>query len=182
MQRFLKLSFLLFLFSIHAIYKTHTQTHTLYYYSVLSNLRRQMSFCFTLQTVAVWCYHPLQSSSGQLGDVDETSAWTCLFLLFHSGSFVRSAANSEWGLGCKASEHAPRASASQLQSRLKRAAMQASNSRVTVFPPAERNSFQCDFICAACMHIYEGLFSSDWHNKSIFLLQHCKCTGWFSRR
>lgn len=21
------------------------------------------------------------------------------------------------------------------------------------------------------MHIYEGLFSSDWHNKSIFLLQ-----------
>ena len=113
-----------------------------------------------LWRVPVLYYYPLQSSSGQLGDV-QTSALTCFCYLILAPlsllplSLVKPLCclNSEWELSRKAPKHAARASASRLQSRLKRAGIKASNSRVAVFPLAERNSFQCDCICV-CLHEY----------------------------
>lgn len=87
------LRFLLFLFAVRAIYKTLALP-----LSILSHLWRELSFCLIAHTVLVWYYYPLQSSSGQLGDVDATSfvslaafpCWTFVLLEFWMRAEVKS--------------------------------------------------------------------------------------------
>lgn len=83
-------------------------------FSILSDLWREKSLHLILQSVLVLYNYPLQSSSGRLEDVDETS-YTC-FCYFVSAPLSLlplfpveplCCLNSEWGLICKATHRGP---------------------------------------------------------------------------